>query len=146
MWDAVVDTDLRWRLVTALAAAGEIDADGVDTPVIDQELANDPTAAGKRQAAAAATARPIAEVKEQAWATVISGLVSIVNVTIPSTSAGVSPASSNAARTASTASRSSLRPESLENSVAPIPTIAACPPRVSRVRVLIYRPPWSSAR
>lgn len=56
-----------------------------------------------------------------AWATVISGLVSMVKVTSPSTSAGLSPASSRAAWTASTASFSSLRPESLENSVAPMP-------------------------
>lgn len=70
----------------------------------------------------------------------ISGLVSIVNVTIPSTSPGVSPASSSAVRTASTANRSSLRPESLENSVAPIPTTAAAPPRLSLVRTLIGRP------
>ena len=77
----------------------------------------------------------------QACATVISGLVSIVNVTSPSTSAGRSPASASAARTASTASRSSLRPESLENSVAPMPTIAARPPRASRFRTLSPRPP-----
>lgn len=76
-----------------------------------------------------------------AWATVISGLVSIVKVTRPSTSAGVSPASSRAARTASTASFSSLRPESLENSVAPIPTIAARPPSESALRTLMRIPP-----
>lgn len=80
-----------------------------------------------------------------AWATVISGLVSMVNVTMPSTSAGVSPASSSAACTASTASFSSLRPESLENSVAPIPAIAARPPRLSRLRTLIRLPPGSGA-
>src|SRR5438105_2370833 len=55
----------------------------------------------------------------------ISGLVSIVNVTKPSTSAGCTPASASAAAVASTASRISLRPESLENSVAPMPAIAA---------------------
>ena len=43
-----VDTDLRWRIVTALAAAGEIDADGPPTPFIDAEVQRDPTAAGKR--------------------------------------------------------------------------------------------------
>src|SRR5699024_1140181 len=31
----VVDTDLRWRIVQALAAAGVIDADGPGTPCID---------------------------------------------------------------------------------------------------------------
>ena len=51
----------------------------------------------------------------------------MVNVTSPSTSAGLSPASASAADVASAASRSSLRPESLENSVAPIPAIAAAP-------------------
>jgi aminopeptidase N len=85
-----VDTDLRWRIVTALSAAGEIDSDGLDTPFIDQELANDPTAAGKRQAAAAATARPIAEVKEQAWATVM-GDDSVPNITARSIVGGFAP-------------------------------------------------------
>jgi hypothetical protein len=60
-----------------------------------------------------------------ARATMISELVSIVNVVRPSTSSGVRPASSRAARIASHASCSSLRPESLLNSVAPMPTIAA---------------------
>ncbi|MET7767274.1 aminopeptidase N [Nocardia sp. NPDC005366] len=86
-----IDTDLRWRIVTALAAAGDIDSDGTDTPVIDQELANDPTAAGKRQAAAAATARPIAEVKEQAWATVM-GDDAVPNITARSIVGGFAPA------------------------------------------------------
>ena len=49
----------------------------------------------------------------------------MVNVTSPSTSDGRSPASASAAEAASAASRSSLRPESLENSVAPMPAIAA---------------------
>jgi aminopeptidase N len=62
-----VDTDLRWRIVTALAAAGAIDADGPDTPFIDTEVKRDPTAAGKRNGAQAATARPQAAVKEAAW-------------------------------------------------------------------------------
>ena len=54
-------------------------------------------------------------------ATSISGLVSAEKVTSPSTSAGAMPASSRAAATASTARRSSLRPDSFENSVAPMP-------------------------
>ncbi|MBF6439924.1 aminopeptidase N [Nocardia cyriacigeorgica] len=87
----VVDTDLRWRIVTALAASGEIDADGVETPTIDAELANDQTAAGKRQAAAAATARPIAEVKQQAWETVM-GDDSVPNITARSIVNGFAPA------------------------------------------------------
>ncbi|ONM46331.1 aminopeptidase N [Nocardia donostiensis] len=86
-----VDTDLRWRLVTALAAAGEIDAAGLDTPTIDAELVKDPTAAGKRHAAAAATARPIAEVKERAWDTVFDD-DSLPNITARSIVGGFAPA------------------------------------------------------
>ncbi|MEH3140902.1 MAG: aminopeptidase N [Mycobacterium kyogaense] len=67
----VVDTDLRWRVVTALARAGVLDADGTESPLIDAEAANDPTAAGRRQAAAAAAARPQAAVKEAAWQQVV---------------------------------------------------------------------------
>ena len=67
----VIDTDLRWRIVTALAASGDIDGDGPATPFIDAEAQRDPTAAGKRHAAAAAAARPQAAVKEQAWQQVI---------------------------------------------------------------------------
>ncbi|WP_378738501.1 aminopeptidase N [Nocardia brasiliensis] len=87
----VVDTDLRWRIVIALAAAGEIDTDGLDTPFIDQELANDPTAAGKRHAATAATARPIAAVKEKAWATVMDD-DSVSNITARAIVTGFAPA------------------------------------------------------
>lgn len=87
----VVDTDLRWRLITALAASGELDADGPDTPTIDAELSKDPTAAGRRQAAAAATARPIAAVKEMAWSTVM-GDDSVPNITARSIVGGFAPA------------------------------------------------------
>ncbi len=66
-----VDTDLRWRIVSALAAAGAIDADGPDTPTIDVEAQRDPTAAGKRHAAQAAAARPQLDVKEKAFTTVV---------------------------------------------------------------------------
>jgi aminopeptidase N len=62
-----IDTDLRWRILTALAAAGDVDADGPETPFIDAEVQRDPTAAGKRHGAQAAAARPQAAVKEQAW-------------------------------------------------------------------------------
>ena len=67
----VIDTDLRWRIVTALAASGDLDADGAATPFIDNEAATDPTAAGRRNAAAAAAARPQAEVKNAAWTQVV---------------------------------------------------------------------------
>jgi aminopeptidase N len=66
-----VDTDLRWRIVTALAASGTVDSDGQQTPFIDAEAQRDPTAAGKRHAAAASAARPQAAVKEAAWEQVI---------------------------------------------------------------------------
>jgi aminopeptidase N len=66
-----IDTDLRWRIVTALAAAGDIDADGPQTPFIDAEVQRDPTATGKRQGAQASAARPQLAVKEQAWSQVI---------------------------------------------------------------------------
>lgn len=67
----VIDTDLRWRIVTALARAGVIDADNTDTAFIDAEAAADPTAAGQRNAAAASAARPQAAVKAAAWEQVI---------------------------------------------------------------------------
>ncbi|MCW2650857.1 MAG: aminopeptidase, partial [Mycobacterium sp.] len=67
----VVDTDLRWRIVTALARSGVVDSDGPQTPFIDAEVQRDPTAAGKRHARQAAAARPQAEVKEKAWTEVI---------------------------------------------------------------------------
>ncbi|MEV0948501.1 aminopeptidase N [Rhodococcus sp. NPDC049939] len=85
----VVDTDLRWRIVTALAGAGEIDADGMETPLIDAEAERDPTAAGARLAAAAATIRPQAAVKERAWNRVI-GDDSLPNITARSIIGGFS--------------------------------------------------------
>jgi aminopeptidase N len=75
-----VDTDLRWRLVTALAAGGDIDENGTETPFIDAEAQRDPTAAGRRNAAAASAARPQAAVKEAAWQQVIED-DTIANVT-----------------------------------------------------------------
>ncbi|KCK06396.1 aminopeptidase PepN [Mycobacterium tuberculosis TB_RSA131] len=66
-----VDTDLRWRIVTALATAGAIDADGPETPRIDAEVQRDPTAAGKRHAAQARAARPQFVVKDEAFTTVV---------------------------------------------------------------------------
>ncbi len=66
-----VDTDLRWRIVAALAAGGRIDTDGPQTPFIDAELIRDPTAAGRRHAAAASAARPQADVKHRAWREVL---------------------------------------------------------------------------
>ncbi|MGN7133954.1 aminopeptidase N [Rhodococcoides corynebacterioides] len=65
-----VDTDLRWRIVTALARSGAVDT-GDETPTIDAEAERDNTAAGARHAAAARAARPQAAVKERAWTSVI---------------------------------------------------------------------------
>ncbi|GAS89610.1 aminopeptidase N [Mycolicibacterium brisbanense] len=76
----VIDTDLRWRIVTALARSGHLDADGPETPFIDAEAQNDPTAAGKRHAAAASAARPQDVVKAAAWEEVIED-DSLANIT-----------------------------------------------------------------
>ncbi|WP_088944838.1 aminopeptidase N [Rhodococcus sp. 1168] len=75
-----IDTDLRWRLISALAGAGAIDSAGLESPVIDAEAARDNTAAGARSAAAARTVRPDSAVKEQAWATVVDD-DSVPNIT-----------------------------------------------------------------
>jgi aminopeptidase N len=75
-----VDTDLRWRIVTALAAGGDIDENGIETPFIDAEAQRDPTAAGKRNAAAASAARPQAVVKDVAWQQVVED-DTIANIT-----------------------------------------------------------------
>lgn len=61
-----VDTDLRWRVISALATAGAIDAEAIDA----EEL-RDPTAAGRRHAAQAAAARPQFAVKDKAFTTVV---------------------------------------------------------------------------
>jgi aminopeptidase N len=57
-----VDTDLRWVLVTGLAAVGR-----VDEPAIEAERSRDNTISGQQQAAAARTAIPSPEAKEWAW-------------------------------------------------------------------------------
>ncbi|HEV2890416.1 MAG TPA: aminopeptidase N [Frankiaceae bacterium] len=62
----VVDTELRWHLVRNLAARGAIGED-----VIAAEAERDPTAAGARHAVAARAARPTAEAKAEAWASIM---------------------------------------------------------------------------
>ena len=57
----IVDTDLRWTVLTALVAAG---VEGTDR--IDAELAADDTAGGARRAATARAARPSVAAKEEA--------------------------------------------------------------------------------
>lgn len=84
----VLDTDLRWRIVTALAGSGDIDADGPETPFIDAEAERDPTAAGRRHAAAASAARPQAAVKEAAWQQVIED-DTLANITTRSIVGGI---------------------------------------------------------
>jgi aminopeptidase N len=66
-----IDTDLRWRVVTALAAGGDVDESSTATPFIDAVAQKDPTAAGKRNAAAASAARPQPAVKDAAWQRVV---------------------------------------------------------------------------
>jgi aminopeptidase N len=57
-----IDTDLRWKLLAGLAAAGR--ADGAR---IDAELASDNTISGQEHAAFARAAMPTAEAKDAAW-------------------------------------------------------------------------------
>jgi aminopeptidase N len=57
-----VDTDLRWALLTSLAARGR-----ADDARIDEELTLDTTISGKENAAAARAAMPTAEAKARAW-------------------------------------------------------------------------------
>jgi aminopeptidase N len=83
-----IDTDLRWRIVTALATAGDIDADGPATPFIDAEMQRDPTAAGKRHGAQAAAARPQLQVKEEAWTMVVED-DTLANITSRAMIAGI---------------------------------------------------------
>ena len=83
----VIDTDLRWRVVTALATAGVIDADGIETPFIDAEAERDPTATGGRHAAQAAAARPQQAVKEADWQEVMED-DTLANVTARSITIG----------------------------------------------------------
>ncbi|WP_031476042.1 aminopeptidase N [Streptomyces bicolor] len=61
-----VDAELRWQLLTALAAAGRADAADIDA-----EAARDHTAVGLRHAARAHAARPTAEAKAAAWESVV---------------------------------------------------------------------------
>ena len=58
----VVDNDLRWTLIVALARLGRVDAEQ-----IDDELTRDTTITGQERAAQARAARPTAEAKQEAW-------------------------------------------------------------------------------
>jgi aminopeptidase N len=61
-----VDTELRWAFVQRLAAVGRF-----DEAEIGGEYQRDRTAAGERHAATARAARPTAEAKAEAWASVV---------------------------------------------------------------------------
>lgn len=58
----VVDNDLRWTLIVALARLGRVDAEQ-----IDDELTRDTTMTGQERAAQARAARPTTEAKAEAW-------------------------------------------------------------------------------
>jgi aminopeptidase N len=62
-----VDTDLRWALLTALAAAGAAS----EADIAAEETA-DHTAAGAKRAATARSSRPTAEAKAAAWEAVLA--------------------------------------------------------------------------
>ncbi|PGH50377.1 aminopeptidase N [Streptomyces sp. Ru87] len=61
-----VDTELRWALLVRLAATGR-----AGEPDIAAELERDRTSAGEQHAATARAARPSAEAKAEAWASVV---------------------------------------------------------------------------
>ncbi|MFC8512413.1 aminopeptidase N [Streptomyces sp. NPDC057257] len=61
-----VDTELRWAFVLRLAAVGRF-----DEAEIAAAYERDKTAAGERHAAGARAARPTAEAKAEAWASVV---------------------------------------------------------------------------
>ncbi|MFE0464737.1 aminopeptidase N [Kitasatospora sp. NPDC058965] len=61
-----VDTDLRWDLLLRLVDTGRS-----GDAAIDAELARDNTAAGQEKAASCRAARPTAEAKAEAWASVV---------------------------------------------------------------------------
>ena len=65
----VVDPDLRWLVVLALARLGAL-----SEAHLDEEAARDRTAAGSRAAARARAARPTPEAKEEAWSASVSDL------------------------------------------------------------------------
>ncbi|HEX3393228.1 MAG TPA: aminopeptidase N [Acidimicrobiales bacterium] len=72
----VVDTDLRWTIVGALAAAAADD----DGALIEAELDRDPTDIGQRRAATRRASRPTPEAKADAWERLRGGEVSVALV------------------------------------------------------------------
>ncbi len=77
-----VDTEMRWTLLTALAAAGSATDDEVVA-----ELRRDDTATGRERAARARASRPTPEAKESAWADGVVG-TSLPNSVLEATALG----------------------------------------------------------
>ncbi|MEV8393265.1 MULTISPECIES: aminopeptidase N [unclassified Streptomyces] len=77
-----VDQELRWAFLGPLAAHGR-----ADKSVIDDELARDDTASGKRHQVRCLAARPSAAVKAQAWAQVVES-DALSNALVEATIAG----------------------------------------------------------
>ncbi len=71
----VVDTELRWTLVKALAGLGRL-----DDAAVDVELARDDTAAGRLHALTARASMPTAAAKERAWAQALDPALSNLEV------------------------------------------------------------------
>ena len=63
-----VDFEMRWTLLTALAAAGHADAEAIQA-----EREREDTATGRERAARARTSRPTAEAKAEAWEAAVVG-------------------------------------------------------------------------
>ncbi|HEV2027854.1 MAG TPA: aminopeptidase N [Candidatus Dormibacteraeota bacterium] len=64
----VVDFEIRWRAVTALATIG-----AADEELIALELERDPTDEGRRRAAGARAALPLMSAKQRAWEAAVDG-------------------------------------------------------------------------
>ncbi len=65
-----VDTDLRWHLLTSLAALGAAGEDAISA-----EVERDPTDQGQRRGATARASRPEAQAKADAWNSVVNDSV-----------------------------------------------------------------------
>jgi aminopeptidase N len=77
-----VDPDLRWSLLTALAATGH-----ADDAALEDELGHDDTATGRTSLIQALAARPLASVKAQAWRSALAD-TSLTNDHLAATIAG----------------------------------------------------------
>ncbi|MFE2282176.1 ERAP1-like C-terminal domain-containing protein, partial [Streptomyces sp. NPDC059454] len=82
-----VDQELRWAFLEPLAAHG-----AVDEKRLDEELARDDTASGKRHHVRCLAARPSAAVKAQCWAQVVES-DALSNALVEATISGFAQAS-----------------------------------------------------